>query len=186
MPQAPILGVPLVTSSYRAGYVTGLDEADAYQSYVDAQMRAVGCSEGFAAIQEYLEPPLTQARHVQAVCAYGGHKVEMRGSLFAERRLRQGRWAARHLGDSRQIETMLEAFEVGYDMGFRHAWEALDQPAHVERVVDLRCEAVVLKIQPPLSPAQQDTATSKCVERARAAKSKFAATASWWPTSPRE
>jgi hypothetical protein len=186
MSLAPILGVPLVTSSYRAGYVTGLDEGDAYQSFVDAEMRALGCAEGFAAIQDYLEPPLTRAGHVQEVCSYAGHKVEPHGGLFAERRLRQARWAAGHLGESRQIETMLEAFEVGYDMGFRHAWEALDQPAHVERVVDLRCEAVALKIRPPLSPAQLDAATSKCVERARAAKTKFAATASWSRTAAQE
>jgi hypothetical protein len=170
MPMAPVLGVPLVTAAYRAGYNTGLEEADTYQLFVDGEMRAVGCVEGFAAIHEYFS---AEEAHVQEVCASQRRKTEPQGALFAEWRLKAARWAAAHLREERQIKSLMNIYVAGYNMGFLHEWEGVDQEAHVLKVVHDRCETVAAKIQPPLSQAQLTEASNRCVEGARAAKGKY-------------
>src|ERR1700678_557997 len=107
---------------------------------------------------------------MDAICANKHPKAEIQGALFSEWRLKEAQWAGEHLQDPREIKALITVYVVGYNMGFAHQWEVLDQETHLEMVVGERCKQVVQNVQPPLSPPQVAAASDRCVTEARAMK----------------
>lgn len=184
---APVLGSKLVTSAFRIGYLTGVQEARAYQYYTDGGTGAIGCSAGFVAIRDYFAPPTeADAARVKDLCDNKEPKAQLSGALFSQWRLKEAQWAGEHLEDPREIDILITIYTVGYNMGFAHQWETLDQETHVEKVVYERCEEVVEKIKPPLSAAQVAVASSKCRDEATDTRQKFGNRLKCLLTSPGE
>lgn len=177
MHMAPLFGddgVELVTSVFRVGYLTGLQEANEYQTFMDGKVSSLGCTYGFAAIREYFaQPSDAEVARTKDLCASKRPESGIQGPRFAASRLNAAQTFARRFRDPRQIEILTSVHVVGYNMGFAHEWEAVDQETHVEQIVNDRCSQVVQKIEPPLSPAQLEAAAAKCKSNARQSKAEF-------------
>ena len=171
MSMAPVLGAKLVTSAFRIGYVTGLEEAGAYQRFVDGQIGSLGCMRGFAAVADYAPPTEADVEKIEGACRNKEPEAKMQGARFSELRLKEAQWAGEHLSDPREVKALITIYSVGYNMGFAHKWETVDQEAHVERVAGEQCNVVVQHIQ--LSADQISAAASKCHNRARDVRDEY-------------
>jgi hypothetical protein len=174
MTMAPLLGRQLVTSVYQVGYLTGLQEARDFQAYMDGNVGGVGCLAGFRAVSGYFARP-TEAgvAKIADVCANKNPDTNHQGPLFSKWRMKEAQWAGEHFQDPREIKALITIYVVGYNMGFAHRWESIDQDAHVEEVFDHRCELVAQNVRPPLSTEQIAAASTQCRGEARAERQKF-------------
>jgi hypothetical protein len=179
MSWATALGASRVTSAYRVGYMAGLYEARDYQAFSDGEIRGMACHTGFAVVKEYFpeySAPFSEAEvaRIHEVCENKIPEARPGGAGFSKWRLKVAQWATESSQDPREVKALITVYNVGYNMGFAHAWEAVDHETHVEKITEERCNGVVQKMQPPTpSPAQLVAASSKCREDARVAKEEY-------------
>ena len=105
----------------------------------------------------------------RGVCANNRPKTGPQGPLFSQWRLKQAQFAAEHFRDPREIDAVVMIYTVGYNMGFAHGWESVDQESHVEKVTADWCERIV-QSQDKLSAEQAAAASAKCREAGRRAR----------------
>lgn len=171
-PMAPAFadGLGLIESVFSVGYLTGILEAKDYQFFLDGKVSALGCRYGLAAAQD---TPPSEAELARSNCASDRPESGPQGPRFAASRLKAAQGFAKSFRDPREIEILILIHSVGYNMGFAHEWEAVDHEARVEKIVGDRCQDVVQKVQPPLSPTQLVASGAKCEVKARESKAEF-------------
>jgi hypothetical protein len=129
---------------------------------------------GFVAVLEFLAPtdrPSTES--VDKACnRLRFPEASIQGAIFSKWRLEEAKFGAEHMSDPREIKALITIYTVGYNMGFAHVWEAIDQDAHVEEVTYDPCFKVVAMVKPPLSPEKAAVIQSKCSEVARETRAK--------------
>lgn len=164
---SPALNGPkLITAVYTGGYQLGLLEAEDYQSFVDGMVSGLGCSYGFAALRGI-------ASRADDLCPNSRAEARPQGRLYSKGRLLNAQLSAKTFQDSRQIEIIGAVYRIGYNMGFAHRWEAVDQATRVERLVKDRCMQVVQKHEAALSATESGDALSKCEVGAKESKAEF-------------
>jgi hypothetical protein len=133
-----------------------------------------GCSAGFALTVGYYAPPTdADVEKVRQICANKRPETQMHGALFSKGRLEETQLVSEQFTDPREIDLLVTNWTIGYNMGFAHRWESVDQEANVEKVFLEHCEAVVDHLQPPLSPEHLATASQACSDAATGERQKF-------------
>jgi len=172
---ASVFGLDVVTSNYKHGCATGLDEASMFQNYTDRSSWDLGCESSFAAIAGYFAP-LSDAdlAGISERCSNRLPKNNgPQGALFSEERLKAAQRAGERFGDPTEINAYITIFTVGYNMGFAHRWESVNQEDALEKMTASGCEFVVQTSRPPLAPQQAGAAEGKCRDVARATRDEF-------------
>lgn len=171
---APVMGAKLVTADFQLGYLAGLGEARSYQFYMNGMIGTNGCLKGFDAVMGYYAPP-TEAdiAKVKTICENKRPEAGPQGAQFSQGRMKEAQWAGEHFDDPREIKVLVTIYTVGYNMGFAHQWESVDQEANVEAVFKQECQLVVDHMKPPLPPDQLATASKACSTEAHLSREQF-------------
>lgn len=177
--KALALGVGVVTSVYRWGYLTGLQEASLFEESLDSTMRWSGCLAGafFVGHARGNQIPLVKSREgLQPFDQFcdGLRNRELdgygpQGKLLSKVRLKVVEQSAKYVQDPSELNVRVTIFMVGYNMGFAHAWEAVDHEAQAAKTTLDGCSAV-MAVTPPPSPELGHAIADKCSKDAKATR----------------